>query len=219
MSVATHHGGSTATPFSSPSPVSVLAPRAPPLSGPPAQPPPPPPAPLQLTQDPPLLEGPTRGGPPAQPPPPPPAPLLLDQDPPLSEGPSRAVPLSVGQPLLPTSVVEQQPAVTSVVNPPTPTGSRTKRARLSAAVLAGLILVELWAGVASLSTSFLDAGHSLYAFCEANPLLHSLLSLLHPDSLTALKSELGEWSDWVFPEGGGCVAHWGSQLYLAFDSR
>ena len=126
----------------------VLASRAPPLSGPPAQPPPPPPAPLQLTQDPPLLEGPTRGGPPAQPPPPPPAPLLLDQDPPLSEGPSRAVPLSVGQPLLPTSVVEQQPAVTSAVNPPTPTGSRTKRARLSAAVLAGLILVELWAGVA-----------------------------------------------------------------------
>ena len=59
MSVATHHGGSTANPFSSPSPVSVLAPRAPPLSGPPAQPPPPP-APLQLERDPPLSEGPSR---------------------------------------------------------------------------------------------------------------------------------------------------------------
>ena len=118
MSVATHHGRSTASPFSSPSPASVLAPGAPPLCGPPAQPPPPPPAPLQLEQDPPLSEGPTRGGPRTQPPPPPPAPLQLEQGPPLSEGPPRTVPLMVGQSLLPTSVVEQQPAVTSVHSQP-----------------------------------------------------------------------------------------------------
>ena len=56
--------------------------------------------------------------------------------------------------------------------------------------------------MASLSTSFQDAGHTLFAFCEASPLLHAHLSLPHHDSLTALKSEFNEWKDWVFPPQG-----------------
>ena len=147
MSVATHHGESTASPFSSPEHrFSWETKRA-----------------LTLSVDdefPGTLEtmvasrdgdfpgsraavlasrAPPPCGPPTQPqrPPQPSAPLQLE------EGPPRTVPLAVGQSLLPTSVVEQHPALTSVVNPPAPTGSRTKRARLSAAVLAGLVLVEL----------------------------------------------------------------------------
>ena len=140
----------------------------------------------------------TRGGgsptPPPQPPPslPPvvPTPMSVDEAPSLSEGP----------PLPGPSV--NTPSLASVVVPPAPTKHRTQTRQLATAVLACLVLVELWAGVASLSTSCLDAGHSLFAFCEANPLLHSLLSLIHPDSLTALKSEAGEWRDWVMPTTG-----------------
>ena len=137
------------------------------------------------------------GGAPTPPPQPPPSlppvvltPMSVDEAPSLSEGP----------PLPGPSM--NTPSLASVVAPPAPTKHRTQTRQLTTAVLACLVLVELWAGVASLSTSFMDAGHSLFAFCEANPLLHSLLSLLHPDSLTALKSEAGEWKDWVMPTTG-----------------
>ena len=156
-----------------------------------APPPPPPPLPLPPT---PAL----------------PTPMAVDEGSPLLEGPPLPDPPSVDLPSstsvfappTATSVVSQPPSATAVVAPPAPTKRRAQLARLPSAVLVCLVLVELWAGVASLSTSFMDAGHSLFAFCEANPLLHSLLSLIHPDSLTSLKSELGEWKDWIMPTDG-----------------
>ena len=121
--------------------------------------------------------------------------VAVEQGPPPKEAPTLTV-------LPPDGPLCHPPPLTSVVNERPPTARSPKRSRLASSVFACLLLVELWAGVASLSTSFADAGHNLFAFCEANPLLHALLSLLHPDSLTALKSELNEWKDWVFPPQG-----------------
>ena len=118
--------------------------------------------------------------------------VAVVQGPPLQEAPTLTA-------LPPEDPLCQPPPLTSAVTQQPPTARSHKRSRIASSMFACLLLVELWAGVASLSTSFADAGHNLFAFCEANPLLHSLLSLLHPDSLTALKSELNEWKDWVFP--------------------
>ena len=117
--------------------------------------------------------------------------VAVEEDSPLSEGPPLTV-LPPGGPLC------QPPPLTSVVNQQPPAARSSKRSRLSSSVVACLLLVELWAGVASLSTAFQDAGHTLFAFCEANPLLHAFPS----DSLTAFKSELNEWKDWAFPPQG-----------------
>jgi site-specific DNA-cytosine methylase len=43
-------------------------------------------------------------------------------------------------------------------------------------------------------------GAPLRAFCEADTLLHSLLTLTHPTSLSASQSEKGEWKLWDIPK-------------------
>ena len=69
--------------------------------------------------------------------------------------------------------------------------------RLKLASLASLFLIELWAGVASLSSAMAGLGAPLGAFCDANPLLNSRLSLAHLTSLSASQSEK---SSGMFPK-------------------
>ena len=53
---------------------------------------------------------------------------------------------------------------------------------VKAASLAALFLIEFWSGVASLSSVLCALGASLLVYCKSNPLLHHLLSALHPDA-------------------------------------
>ena len=64
--------------------------------------------------------------------------------------------------------------------------------KVKAASLAALFLIELWSGVASLSSVLCAQGASPRAFCKSNPLLHQLLSTLHPDAQSASQSEQEE---------------------------
>ena len=73
---------------------------------------------------------------------------------------------------------------------------RTVSKRRKFASLASLFLIELWAGVASLSSVMAELGAPLGAFCESNSLRNLLLSLSHPTSLLASQSEKGEWKLW-----------------------
>ena len=79
-----------------------------------------------------------------------------------------------------------------------PPAAEHKRLKLSS--LASLFLIELWAGVASLSTAMSKLGAPLRAFCEADTLLHSLLTLTHPTLLSASQSEKGKWKLWDIPK-------------------
>ena len=72
--------------------------------------------------------------------------------------------------------------------------------QVKAVSLAALFLIELWSGVASLSSVLCAQGASLRAFCESNPLLHQLLSTLHPDAQSASRSEQEEWKAWQIPQ-------------------
>ena len=74
----------------------------------------------------------------------------------------------------------------------------SKRRKLAS--LASLFLIELWAGVALLSSAMAGLGAPLGAFYEANPLLNSLLSLAHPTLLLASQSEKREWKLWDIPK-------------------
>ena len=124
-----------------------------------------------------------------------------------------------------SSPANSQEEATSVTQPPTPapltredtsseaTGPPVAHSskRLKLASLASLFLIEMWAGVASLSSAMAELGAPLGAFCEARPLLNSLLSLVHPTSLLASQSEKGEWDIpkativWVFG-GASCTS-------------
>jgi site-specific DNA-cytosine methylase len=66
--------------------------------------------------------------------------------------------------------------------------------------IATLCLIELWSGVASLSTALCAQGASLHAYCESNPLLNTLLSQAHPGAQSASLSEKGEWKFWSLPK-------------------
>lgn len=64
-------------------------------------------------------------------------------------------------------------------------------------------LVELWAGIATLSACFwLLAGVPLFAFCEADPLLFYFLTTKHPEAQTATLFEKNQWRSWKFNSQG-----------------
>ena len=60
-------------------------------------------------------------------------------------------------------------------------------------------LIELWAGIATLSVAFAAAGISPSAFLEANPILLTRLKRLHPHAQFAGYVEDNEWQQWTFP--------------------
>ena len=76
----------------------------------------------------------------------------------------------------------------------------------SSSFLRKLSFVELWAGVAALSTCLLAlTGKHPSAFCECDPLLHAFLSSKHPGAQTATMFELEQWRQWRFPAENSVV--------------
>ena len=59
--------------------------------------------------------------------------------------------------------------VSPVATDPTPIKHRPPSSTLKQVALATLCLIELWSGVASLSSSLCPLGASLQAYCESNP--------------------------------------------------
>ena len=90
--------------------------------------------------------------------------------------------------------------VSPVATDPTPIKHRPPSRTLKQVALATLCLIELWSGVASLSSSLCSLGASLHAYCESNPLLNLLLSQAHPEALSASESEKEEWRLWDIPK-------------------
>ena len=75
---------------------------------------------------------------------------------------------SVTQPSTPAPLAREATSREATAPPVAPSSKRLKLASL-----ASLFLIELWAGVASLSSAMAELGAPLGAFCEANPLLKS----------------------------------------------
>ena len=73
----------------------------------------------------------------------------------------------------PLSPVATDPVVLTSVSPratdPTSSKHRPPSSTLKQVALATLCLIELWSGVASLSSSLCPLGASLQAYCESNP--------------------------------------------------
>ena len=119
----------------------------------------------------------------------------------LDTTPTAASPPAVPAPLLISSPETEDKALTlatlgSTPVPLPPQSQLPKRPskvlkQVKAASLAALFLIELWSGVASLSSVLCAQGASLQAYCESNPLLHKLLSTLHPDAQSASRSKTG----------------------------
>ena len=93
----------------------------------------------------------------------------------------------------------QQPSLPPIDRQP-PVTDQAKPKRLKPMEIATLCLIELWSGVASLSTALCAQGASLHAYCESNPLLNTLLSQAHPGAQSASLSEKGEWKFWSLPK-------------------
>ena len=128
------------------------------------------------------------------------------KQPELEVTPTAAAPPAVPAPLpnSPTKTEDKAPTLTildPVTVPVLPQSQLPKHPskvhkRLKAVSLAALFLIELWSGVASLSSVLCAQG----AYCESNPLLHHLLCALYPDALSATQSEREEWKAWQIPK-------------------
>jgi site-specific DNA-cytosine methylase len=104
-----------------------------------------------------------------------------------------------GDPPLPASVGSPSSAA-----PPDPEGA-APHAPFSVGFnhfLQRVKLVELWAGVATLSEAAGDLGIALAAILECDDLLRAALLLRHPEILSASFMEQEEWKEWVFSPTG-----------------
>ena len=132
-------------------------------------------------------------------PPMPSAPLSLSSHP-LEDAPQAEV---GGAPLPAEEVLNTLPVLLpsspSADFAPLPVLSPKERAQLADASLGPVCVIELWAGIGSLSSSCSRLGWNVVALCEKEDLLLRVLARLHPDAQLAGSFESAQWKLWDIP--------------------